>query len=144
MDIKHQVVVFDAADLGAESAFWAGVLDGVVDVDDDWHMVIVDGQFRVGVQLAPDHVSPDWPDGIPKQQIHLDLWVDDFEAAHEHVMSLGAHVLQPPSSADVADGFQVYADPAGHPFCLCWGPPDEDAIRRHVAELRAAATDDQT
>lgn len=59
MRINHQVVVFDAADLAAESSFWAGVLDGTVDTEDDWHMVIVDGEPRVGVQLAPNHVPPD-------------------------------------------------------------------------------------
>ena len=30
MRINRQVVVFDAADLAAESSFWAGVLDGTV------------------------------------------------------------------------------------------------------------------
>ena len=119
MQIDHQVVVFDAADLSTESAFWAGVLDGTVDAEDDWHMVMVDGQPRVGVQLAPNHVAPDWPDGTPEQQIHLDLWVDDFPAAHERVMSLGARVLKL-ANAGSDDNFQVYADPAGHPFCLCW------------------------
>jgi catechol 2,3-dioxygenase-like lactoylglutathione lyase family enzyme len=120
MQINHQVVVFDAADLEAESSFWAGVLDGDVDVEDHWHMVIVDGAPRVGVQLAPDHVPPDWPEGTPPQQIHLDLWVDDFETAHDRVMSLGARVLRPAAGGDSPDDFQVYADPAGHPFCLCW------------------------
>jgi len=24
------------------------------------------------------------------------------------------------AAGDSADNFQVYADPAGHPFCLCW------------------------
>jgi hypothetical protein len=35
-------------------------------------------------------------------------------------MALGARLLQ---AADLTSrsGFQVYADPAGHPFCLCWG-----------------------
>lgn len=120
MRIRYQVVVFDASDLDAESAFWAGVLDGDIDRDDDWHMVVVDGKPRVGVQLAPDHVAPDWPDGVPAQQIHLDLWVDDFESAHEEVMRLGARVLKSASGATVGDDFQVYADPAGHPFCLCF------------------------
>lgn len=117
MEIKWQVVTFDAADLAAESAFWAGVLEGTVDAEDDWHMVSAGGAPRVGVQLAPDHVPPDWPNGVPPQQIHLDLWVDDFPTAHAEVMALGARVLKP-----VTDGgdFQVYADPAGHPFCLCW------------------------
>src|SRR5439155_19710762 len=118
--IDHQVVVFDAADLKAESSFWAGVLDGSVDAEDDWHMVRVEGQARVGVQLAPNHVPPDWPDGTPPQQIHLDLWVEDFEAAHDRVMALGAKVLKPAAEVDSGENFQVYADPAGHPFCLCW------------------------
>lgn len=61
VDIRFQVVVFDAADLDAESSFWAGVFDGTVDVDDGWHMVLVDGEPRIGVQLAPDHVPPNWP-----------------------------------------------------------------------------------
>ena len=117
MRITRQVLVFDAADLAAESTFWAGVLDGTVDAEDDWHRVMVDGESRVAVQLAPNHVRPDWPDGTPEQQIHLDLWVEDFAAAHDRVMSLGARVLKPLAEDD---NFQVYADPAGHPFCLCW------------------------
>ena len=125
MNIAHQVVVFDAADLASESRFWAGVIGGTVDAEDDWHMVMVDGQPRIGVQLAPNHVRPDWPngpdsqDGTP-QQMHLDLWVDDPTTAHDLVMSLGATLLKESEAADTPDTFQVYADPAGHPFCLCW------------------------
>jgi len=117
--INHQVVVFDAAELSVESAFWAGVLGGTVDAEDDWHMVLVDGDPRVGVQRAPNHVPPEWPDGDP-QQIHLDLWVEDIDAAHEQVMALGAKLLKPATRDGSTDNFQVYADPAGHPFCLCW------------------------
>jgi len=117
--INHQVVVFDAADLTAESNFWAGLLGGTIDAEEDWHMVIVDGRPMVGVQLAPDHIPPDWPHGNP-QQIHLDLWIDDIDAAHEEVMSRGATLLQAATETDAPDNFQVYADPAGHPFCLCW------------------------
>jgi predicted enzyme related to lactoylglutathione lyase len=119
IDITYEVVVFDAAELAPESTFWAGVLGGEIDTEDDWHMVMVDGAPRVGVQLAPDHVPPDWPDGVPPQQIHMDLWVKDFPAAHEQVMALGARVLKRAEDASPGGDFQVYADPAGHPFCLC-------------------------
>jgi hypothetical protein len=78
-------------------------------------MVIVEEEPRVGVQLAPNHVPPDWPDGTPPQQMHLDLWVEDFPSAHERVMSLGAKVLKPAEETDSVDNFQVYADPAGIP-----------------------------
>ncbi len=120
MRINHRVVVFDAADLSAESSFWAGLLGGTVDAEDDWHMVFVDGKPKVGVQLAPDHVAPDWPHGTPQQQIHLDLWVDDIEAAHDEVTALGAKLLKTAADSESPDNYQVYADPAGHPFCLCW------------------------
>lgn len=121
MRINHQVVTFDAADLTAESRFWAGMLGGTVDAEDDWHMVFVDGKPRVGVQLAPNHVPPEWPHGTP-QQVHLDLWVDDPKAAHDEALSLGAKLLQPAedTTAESSDDYQVYADPAGHPFCICW------------------------
>lgn len=120
MRIARQIVVFDAADLPAESSFWAGLLGGTVEAEDDWHTVYVDGQPRLGFQLAPDHVQPEWPGGTP-QQIHLDLYVDDVAAAHDEAVGLGARLLQPADDLGAKEGFQVYADPAGHPFCLCWG-----------------------
>jgi predicted enzyme related to lactoylglutathione lyase len=119
MRFNHQIVVFDAADLTPESTFWAGLLGGTVEPEDDWHMIYVDGEPRVGIQLAPGHVAPDWPDGTP-QQIHLDLYVDDIKAAHDEAVALGARLLQAADDIESAQGFQVYADPAGHPFCLCW------------------------
>ena len=121
MKISHTIVVLDAADLNAVSSFWAGVLGGSVDGDDDWHMISVDGMPQMAVQLAPDHIPPVWPDGIP-QQIHFDLYVDDLDAAHEQVTALGARFLKAADDRAAESGAQVYADPAGHPFCLCWLP----------------------
>jgi hypothetical protein len=137
MNIMRQVVVFDAADLGAESGFWAGVLGGrvVEDDDDGWHSVIdAEGRWRIGVQLAPDHIPPDWPHGTPKQQVHLDLHVEDPIAAHDQLMQLGARLLQA-GDVTASEGHQVYADPAGHPFCIGWGQPDEDALRAFLSRL---------
>ncbi len=121
MKVNHIVTVFDAPDLAAESAFWAGLLEGEVQADDDWHSVVVDGVGRLAFQLAPNHVAPDWPDGTPEQQLHVDVHVDELKEAHEKAISLGARVLKPADDPDASEGFQVYADPAGHPFCLCWG-----------------------
>ncbi|MDQ1569733.1 MAG: hypothetical protein QOF79_407 [Actinomycetota bacterium] len=120
MKINRQIVVFDAADLSAESTFWAGLLGGTVEAEDDWHTVYVDATPRLGFQLAPNHVQPNWPDGEP-QQIHLDLYIDDIRSAHDEAMSLGARLLKSAETTESKQGFQVYADPAGHPFCLCWG-----------------------
>jgi hypothetical protein len=113
VDIHSQVVVFDAADLSEVSSFWAGVLGGSVDREDDWHMVLDrDGRARIGVQLAPNHVPPQWPVGDQQQQVHLDLWVTDLEEAHGDVMALGATLLQAAADPNADELFQVYADPA--------------------------------
>lgn len=119
MRISRTIITLDAADLAAESSFWAGLLGGTVDADDDWHSVIVDGEWRLGIQLAPNHVTPEWPNGAQQQQIH-DLWVDDRQTAYDRVISLGARLLKAAEDPDADETFQVYADPAGHPFCLCW------------------------
>ena len=123
MQIARTVIVFDAADIASESAFWAGVLGGRVIPDDDygWHSVVdADGQWRMGIQRAPDHVPPVWPSGDRSQQVHLDLHVHDGRAAHDEVMALGARLLQE-GDPDSSEGHQVYASPAGHPFCIGWG-----------------------
>jgi hypothetical protein len=133
METVRQVVVLDAADLASESAFWAGVLGGRVFADDTFHSVIdAAGEWRIGVQLAPDHVPPDWPDGSP-QQVHLDLHVVDPRAAHDEVIALGARLLRPAADLDSEEGHQVYADPAGHPFCIGWGHPSREALAQFVA-----------
>lgn len=107
-------MVFDAADLEGESAFWAQLLDGTVERQDDWHAVSAP-DLRVDVQLAPDHQPPQWPDGLG-QQVHLDLFVEDIQSAHGEALACGARLLREVDE----ERFRVYADPAGHPFCLCW------------------------
>lgn len=125
MDITHRMIVFDAADIETESAFWAGLLDGTVENwGSTWRAIWVDGDWALGVQHAPNHVPPEWPDGTP-QQIHLDLYFEGTEAhaaAHDRALTLGARLLKPADDPEAPRGVQVYADPAGHPFCLCWLP----------------------
>ena len=73
-------------------------------------------------------------DGAP-QQIHLDLHVDDPASAIAQATRLGARPLR--TDSDLADdnGHYVFADPAGHPFCIGWGHPDEDALRQFLGTL---------
>jgi predicted enzyme related to lactoylglutathione lyase len=70
-------------------------------------------------QLEENHVRPVWPagPGDPRMQLHLDIEVDDLEAAVAHAVAAGAEVagFQP------QDEVRVCLDPAGHPFCLWVG-----------------------
>jgi catechol 2,3-dioxygenase-like lactoylglutathione lyase family enzyme len=135
MEMVRHVIVFDAADLEAESAFWAGILGGNVVRDDNWHSVLnAAGEWRVGVQLAMNHIAPEWPGGTQQQQVHLDLHVQDPRRAHEEALQLGARLLQPAPDLDAEEGHQVYADPAGHPFCIGWGHPSTAVLAAFVAK----------
>lgn len=121
MKISGTTVTFDAEDINAESMFWAAVFDGEVVGEGEYREIrCPDGTTPVGVQLAPGHVPMNWPD--TPARAHLDVVVEDIEAAHEEVVSLGATLLQ---RATGGENFNVYADPAGHPFCLCWVPESE-------------------
>ena len=112
---RLKTVVLDAADMDAEAQFWSEVLGiPVVHRSDDWTTLEGRGA-RLAVQLAPDHVPPQWPDPARPQQLHLDVEVDDPDAAEQRVLALGARRLPDPEGAE---DFRVYADPAGHPFCL--------------------------
>jgi predicted enzyme related to lactoylglutathione lyase len=124
VQITRKIIVFDTPDLAVESTFWAELLSGTAELDADgqWATVYTgDGKPYLGFQLAENFVAPQWPDGPQQQQIHLDLYVDDVPAADQRVISLGAKLLQPADDIKADEGFQVYADPVGHPFCLCWG-----------------------
>ena len=133
MDLRR-VVVFDAADLAAESASWAAMLDGiVVDEDPRFHCVIdQQGNWLVGVKRAPEHVPPDWPDGQP-QHVQVGFHVTDPASAHRRAVDLGARVLQDATDPDSDDGRRVRADPAGNPFCLGWGHPTQEQLAQFLA-----------
>jgi hypothetical protein len=77
-----------------------------------------------GAQLAfqqTDKLTPTtWPDDTVPMQLHLDTTVDstaDLDAQHERALALGAKLLYD-RSADPDEPLRVYADPAGHPFCI--------------------------
>ena len=64
-----------------------------------------------------------WPDGPVPQQLHLDTTVPtkaDLDVHHERALALGARLLQDRSD-DPEEPLRVYADPAGHPFCIFVG-----------------------
>jgi catechol 2,3-dioxygenase-like lactoylglutathione lyase family enzyme len=87
----------------------------VTDEEPDWVDLTSPDGARLSFQLAPDLLPPRWPDPQYPQQVHLDVDVDDIDVAQEQVLALGARPL--PGGGDK---FRVYADPAGHPFCLVW------------------------
>ncbi|MEU9555373.1 VOC family protein [Streptomyces fumanus] len=110
------VVVLDCPDPRALAGFYAEVLGGSVEGEGDWvDLKLPDGR-ALAFQAAPGFVPPRWPSPEHSQQFHLDLDVPDLDEAEKAVLALGARPLD---AEDRTRGFRVYADPAGHPFCLC-------------------------
>jgi catechol 2,3-dioxygenase-like lactoylglutathione lyase family enzyme len=89
---------------------------------DDW-LVIVDPDTgaRVAFQQVDSLPVSTWPDndGVP-QQLHLDLTVpsiEELDRHHERALSLGGRLALDRSDHE-EEPLRVYADPAGHPFCI--------------------------
>jgi catechol 2,3-dioxygenase-like lactoylglutathione lyase family enzyme len=96
----------------------AGVLDAR---GHDW-LVLCDatGTNRVAFQQVAKLSRVTWPEGPIPQQLHLDLTVptvQELDAQHERALRLGATLLRDRSD-DPEEPLRVYADPAGHPFCI--------------------------
>jgi hypothetical protein len=87
----------------------------------DW-LVLRDasGTPRMAFQQVEELPETTWPEqGIP-QQLHLDLTVPtvaEFTVQHERALALGAR-MRYDRSADPEEPLRVYADPAGHLFCI--------------------------
>jgi predicted enzyme related to lactoylglutathione lyase len=110
-------LVIDCPDPPALAGFYAALLGWSAHADDDGSWAEArseDGQV-LSFQRVADYRQPEWPGQDRPQQMHLDVIVDDLDAAEAATVALGAskHPVQPGTT------FRVFLDPAGHPFCLC-------------------------
>jgi predicted enzyme related to lactoylglutathione lyase len=114
---RLHAVVLDCPDPRALALFYSAVTGWQTEDDDpNWVTLRGDGGARLSFQRAPDHQPPRWPDPAYPQQFHIDFHVDDLDEGERQVLALGAKALETPPDVKT---FRVYADPAGHPFCLC-------------------------
>ena len=90
----------------------------------DWLVLLrPDGARSLAFGKADDLAETTWPDpGVP-QQMHLDTSVEsveELERQHERALALGAR-LRFDRTDDPDEPLRVYADPAGHLFCIFVG-----------------------
>lgn len=89
----------------------------------DWLVLRNSGGVQLAFQQVDELPAATWPQGPRPQQLHLDLTVTsaaELDAQHERALALGARVLLDRSD-DPQEPLRVYADPAGHPFCVFVG-----------------------
>jgi hypothetical protein len=118
--VRRVFVTLDCAEPRPVAEFWAAMLDGEV---------VFETAQAVGVHA--DHVwlsairidgyrPPTWPDDAVPKQIHLDLDVEDLDAAVAAAARLGAVAAEVQPAPEAR---RIMLDPAGHPFCLTTGAP---------------------
>jgi catechol 2,3-dioxygenase-like lactoylglutathione lyase family enzyme len=114
-----ECVVLDCPDPVVLAAFYRELLGGAINqpdrrwaVGDRWATLHTPTGQVLAFQAVEPYVPPDWPDPDHPQQFHLDFHVASLELVHSAVLASGGRLLES------ARGWRVYADPAGHPFCL--------------------------
>jgi catechol 2,3-dioxygenase-like lactoylglutathione lyase family enzyme len=119
MIARLQCVVLDCPDPIQLAKFYQSLLGGAVNqrdrrwaLGDDWATLHGPSGFVLCFQRIADYRRPQWPDPAHPQQLHLDFDVADLDQAQDHVLAQGGTLI------DGSRGWRVYADPAGHPFCL--------------------------
>ncbi|MGW5847486.1 VOC family protein [Streptomyces sp. NPDC055254] len=122
MIAELQCVVLDCPDPLRLAEFYRSLLGGDVNrpdarwsLDAEWATLHTPSGTVLAFQRAADFRPPTWPDPTRPQQFHLDLGVPDLDGAQEQVLAAGGTLLE---AGAASRGWRVYADPAGHPFCL--------------------------
>ncbi|MFD4261749.1 VOC family protein [Streptomyces sp. NPDC058534] len=114
---RYSAVTFDCPDPAELARFYCEALGlPVVFSTDDFVLLgQQDGAAGLGFNRLADYRRPTWPDPAQEKQAHIDLGVDDLDAAETRLLSLGA---MKPDYQPAPDRWRVLLDPAGHPFCV--------------------------
>jgi catechol 2,3-dioxygenase-like lactoylglutathione lyase family enzyme len=115
-------ITLDARDAPALARFYSNLLGWeLVEDSPSWCTLRTPGSpVTLAVKGEPLHERPTWPSepGAPQMQAHLEVPVDDLEAAVADAVLLGAELPDHQPQPHV----RVLFDPAGHPFCLYTEP----------------------
>lgn len=116
--MKLTATVLESTDAKALARFYRDLLGWEIDEDEPTWVTLRAPGGGPGLSFNTDvhYRRPTWPSTEGEQQMmaHLDIEVDDLDAAGAHAVATGATLadFQP------QDGVRVYLDPDGHPFCL--------------------------
>ena len=114
-------IALDCSDPAALANFWAQLVGGEVAFTSDEFCAVKTGQGWLAAVRVADYQQPTWPDANVPKQLHLDLAVDDLDAAQAEALRIGATL---PAAQPAPDRWRVLLDPAGHPFCLSTQIPE--------------------
>jgi catechol 2,3-dioxygenase-like lactoylglutathione lyase family enzyme len=116
--LRLATICIDCADAHAMADFYGRLLGWPRTASEPNWVLMRDpaGGTGLSFQAEPDYRPPTWPEQASGQDkmLHLDIHVDDLDAAVEHAVAAGARLAE----HQPQDRVRVLLDPAGHPFCL--------------------------
>ncbi|MGC5566955.1 VOC family protein [Streptomyces sp. FR-108] len=114
--VRYLAVTFDCPDPAELARFYSAALGlPVIRSADGFALVGQEGSPGLGFYRVADYQRPTWPDSSVPKQAHLDLGVDDLDAAQGRLVALGAVAAD---TQPMPGRRRVLLDPAGHPFCI--------------------------
>ncbi len=111
----------DCDDPAILASFWADLVGGEVAYSSEEFCAVKTDRGWIATVRVAGHKPPTWPGPDVPKQMHLDLAVDDLDAAEAEAIRLGA---RKPDAQPAPDRWRVLLDPAGHPFCLSTQIPE--------------------
>ncbi|MGW1677135.1 VOC family protein [Saccharopolyspora sp. NPDC002376] len=121
-ELKLTAFAIDCPEPRKLAEFYGRLLGWQIDeseTEDDWvELANPDGGAVLAFQRDPGYRPPTWPSRDVPQMMHLDIRVRTLEEGHERAIAAGATQLPQPSD-QLDSNWRVYADPDGHPFCMC-------------------------
>jgi predicted enzyme related to lactoylglutathione lyase len=116
-------ITIDCSDAEVLARFYAQVFGWeITDRDGRGWVQLRDpgGDVSINIQAEDAYRAPVWPEQPGRQQkmLHLEVVVDDLDAAVKLVVDAGGAEAGPQPSDRDQTRLRVMVDPAGHPFCL--------------------------
>ncbi len=110
--------MLEAPDASSLAQFYARMLGWAIVREEPGFATIAppDTISYLSFNTSAEYVRPVWPpaDGRQQMMMHIDVAVDDLDAAVADAVEMGAT----PATFQPQDDVRVLLDPAGHPFCL--------------------------
>lgn len=119
--IRITGITLNSPNPSALARFYEQLLGWPITSDEPGWVVIRNPEGGVGINVQEESIyeRPVWPakPGAQQMQMHLEIMVDDLDAASDHAQACGATLAEFQPQETV----RVHLDPDGHPFCLYLG-----------------------
>jgi catechol 2,3-dioxygenase-like lactoylglutathione lyase family enzyme len=116
--LEFTMTTLSSPDPPALARFYARLLGWQIETEEARWVTLRNpaGGVRLGFHIEDVYTPPVWPSqpGAQIMMAHLEIRVDDMEAACAYAQACGATQAEFQPQADV----RVHLDPEGHPFCL--------------------------